>query len=362
MTALPLVRPARLFPLALGLALAAGLVEHGVAAWRADLEPSSGARWIWAAGSYQDGEPAAFFALRDVEVENPDGARMAIAVDESYVLYVNGYRVGSGSYRGGAAMDAYDLAGVLRPGANRILVEARSSRGAGGILAELQLGGRSVGSGGDWRIFRRHAEELFEPGARLADGEPPQVWGRSPTGRWRLEPPARTKPAAFVPGKPRRPRGAARFRQLHPGASWISLPLKRSRFPNLGQQLMFDWGEPVQGFLRLDLRSRTAEPALLFFGLEEPDPQRRPPDAVLLPVPGSSRWADAHARRFRYVTMIGAAPRSFAEVRLTNDALTAEYAPPAPPAGVFGLTPPAAHTAIEERVWRRLGRQARQRR
>ena len=86
----------------------------------------------------------AFYAVRDFELDSPPArASVRILADEAYILYVNGRRVGSGAYFAGAPLDTYPLDLVLRPGWNRVAVELRSGRGAGGLLCALFAGGRS---------------------------------------------------------------------------------------------------------------------------------------------------------------------------------------------------------------------------
>ena len=154
-------------------------------------EPGHGARWIWAAGDYRDGDPIAFYAVRELELEAAAPARIAITADDTYLLYVNGRRVGAGSYRLDAPLDEYEIGDFLQTGVNRILVEVRSNRGAGGLIAEITLGSVgtplahdiSVGAhhpivtDGSWRIVRRYDPGLFGGWSTPESGEAPRVWG-----------------------------------------------------------------------------------------------------------------------------------------------------------------------------------------
>ncbi len=108
-------RPGVFFAGLLATAIAAAALESAVAALRGRwAEPGRGASWIWASA---DGtRELAFFAVRDFTVDVPETAQLAITADESYIVYLNGRRVGSGAYRRGAAADLYDVTADLEAG------------------------------------------------------------------------------------------------------------------------------------------------------------------------------------------------------------------------------------------------------
>lgn len=346
--------PVRFFVLVFGLALLLAGGERLAGSLRSRLsQPVRGACWIWASGDHGSGEPIAFYAARDVELDELGPAEMVIVADETYLLYVNGRRVGAGSYRFGSSVDEYELSDRLELGVNRILVELRSSRGAGGLLAGLELGGdegkpRRVVTDADWRIFRSYDPGLLGGWSSLDGGEAPEVWQRGPTGRWRSNGDRRLRVVAregFPPPRRVRP---VRFQQQH-SDEWRELAWAHSRIPALGPQQVFDWGEVVEGVLSFDLISDQGLPGLLYFGDELPDPETRPPDEILLPVPGRRHWEDAHSRRFRYLLLVGGEPYSRIEVTRLD-----QGAPPAPAPnhrGVFGLAPPRSYSKVEEDVW-----------
>lgn len=357
-------RPARFFAAALALAALAAGVERGIAAWRGhELEPGREARWIWARGVHQSPEPVAFYAVRDVDLpEGLDSARLSIVADETYCLYLNGRLLGAGSYRAGAAVDRYAVGDHLVAGRNRLTVELRSRRGAGGLLATLSPGAADprelLVTDGDWRIFRRHDRRLFEPDAPLPGSEPPQVWHRSPTGRWRIRPAERDRPIAYAGGAPRVRHPAVAVRKARDGARWIDITRPRRQFPVLGPRLLLDWGEEVEGFLELDLASPEPPPALAYFGAEPPEPDPRYADEVLIFVPGRAAWRSAHPRRFRYALLIGVQPRTRVRVLELDAGVAAELAPPPPEAGVFGVQPLEPQAAAVDGVWKRIHRKA----
>lgn len=347
-------RPARFFGLVLAVALVAAGAERAVRALRAQGETGRGARWIWADGVAGSGAPVAFFAMRDVDLASaPAEARMAIAADESYALYVNGRHVGSGGYHPGAPLDLYDVAADLEAGWNRLTVALASSRGAGGLLASLTVDGRRLAAtGASWRVFR-----VYEPGLLrgwpLSGGEPPVVWQLHPTGRWRLAPPA-PRPAlpVEVPG-PVEVR-ARRARSSWEASPWVDLERFRDAFPRLGARVVVDWGEEVTGLLTLDLATDDGEAGLLWVGSQPPVPEP-PADAIVIPAPGRGEWIDVYARRFRYAYVAGVAlARPPVVRRLDPELADALAAPGRTHPGVFGITPPRPDTLAEERVRRRL--------
>ncbi len=359
-------RPLRFFVATAVLALVAAGGERLFAQLRSRFaEPSVGAHWIWAEGDHSSGEPIAFYALREIELEVVEPTQIAIAADETYILYVNGQRVGSGSYRPKAPVDEYEVSDMLRVGLNRFLVELRSNRGAGGLLAEIEVGvpegrepSRIISTDAEWQIVRRFYPGLFGGWAVLENGEAPRVWRAPPTGRWRLG--SRRQLEVMLPlHLPSLPRVAPlRVRAQHK-ASWFEVGEVERRIPSVGPKQLYDWGEEVEGFLSFDLSSAEGHPGLLYFGSEPPDPALSPPDAVLLIVPGRRYWEAAYPRRFRYLLLIGAEPHRFIAVDSSESIRDRVATPPdMQPAGVFGLRPPRSYSKVEEDVWGRLTEQS----
>jgi hypothetical protein len=72
-----------------------------------------------------------------------------------------------------------EIAPALTAGVNRVVIEAESPTGAGGILFHLELpGGDHVDSDATWQVSSSEAEL-----ARGA-GKPAAVWGRPPMYPW----------------------------------------------------------------------------------------------------------------------------------------------------------------------------------
>lgn len=363
-----LARPLRFFAAVFFLAFLAAVSARGLARLRAEgAVPWSGASWIWAPDVLALGQPFAFYAVRDLEVAAPPTtARLTIVADEAYVVSINGQRIGGGRYRPGAPADSYEVASLLHAGRNRIVVELRSSRGAGGFLASLH------GEGGgepllitdeQWRIFRRHDPALLSGDASLEEGEPAALWGRPPAGRWRLGSGIESRPVVPSARDSTAWQLPFRMRSAEAEGYWTRYRPYRKRLPELGAKALYDWGEEVTGYLVIDLQDVVVDTAatgtaLLYLGREQPNFRTRGADLLMIPVPGAELWQAAQPRRFRYLLSIGAelhaAPyllpvdASIAPQLLSRDGDEV--------AGVFGLAPLRHRSRADEMVWRRIRR------
>jgi hypothetical protein len=186
--------------LTLVLAVAAG----GAVLWallregRDRRQPAAGASWIWFSYGAEDPEPIRFFAGCEFSWRGGAGdpAKALVFVDRRYVLSVNGSRVGAGGQKPGESLDAYDVSRFLRPGVNRVVVEAESENGVGGILFSLTLpSGERVVSDRTWRVSLLEAN-LFSKGA------PAIVWGRPPMYPWGYPAPPASTAAATKASRP----------------------------------------------------------------------------------------------------------------------------------------------------------------
>ena len=142
---------------------------------------TGGAHWIWYPRDSTEPAPLKFYAERDFDLEAvPAQALARVFVDRRGVLFVNGSRFEVGQARPGDALRAFDVARALRAGNNRILIEAESPTGPGGILFALDLSRRNqVVSDRGWRVA------LTEPVLRRGEGVPALVWGRPPMWPWK---------------------------------------------------------------------------------------------------------------------------------------------------------------------------------
>ena len=302
---------------------------------------------------WDDHQPTAFYMIRDFDLAAPPAsARLLVTADEEYVLTLNGRQIGAGAFQPGAILDVYGAGPFLRPGANRLMVEVRSARGAGGLLASLLDGaGRMlVGTDDRWRIFPAYALGLARGWLPLDHGVPVYCWGYPPMGRWGRPRPGPLKlPLGELAGAPV-PAVAAVARPP-------VLPTIAGRPP--GSPVLYDWGREVTGYLSLELKPATAEPemekALLFTGDSPPDPLGANAASILMPA-GRHSWLDARPRRFRYALILGLAPPAALSVLPVADA--AVPPPAGEPRGVLGIVPPPLRTPVEDEVWGKLQRLA----
>jgi len=323
--------------------------------------PTGEAQWIWKARDRKDHYPTAFYAIRDFELASPPArARLLITADEEYVVTLNGKRIGAGAYlsrnalgdEASAPLDVYEVGPLLRPGGNRLLVELRSGRGAGGLLSTLEdgaTGERLVVTDERWRIFPRHELGLvrgwspIDPRGDEGDGEAAFCWGYPPIARWGR--PEAGKPEPLLAAGPPLPAVSAQPLSLDLGA-------RETRRPP-GWPVLYDWGREVEGRLALDLPpAKQPGAALLFVGNEPPDPLRAPPTAAVLVMAGRHDWMDALPRRFRYALVLGL-------VRPATAAVLPAPVRPALPRNpeemkVFGIEGPPLRTPVEDEVWRKL--------
>lgn len=250
--------------------------------------PTRGAQWIWAPVGTEP-RPLAFYAARDFDVAAPPHeARLLILGDEEYRLFLNAKVVGSNRYTRGAALDEYDVSTLVHPGKNRLVVEVRSRRGVGGLVALLQDAKSAdplVVTDGTWRVFRRHRAGLLEAWLPLEEGEEARVWQSPPTGRW---------------GFPRR------NGKLREAPSSLEAPVAVVRIsPSPNGAVLLDWGREVRGYLDLSVRTTPGKSHAIYTGLTVPDPAHRLPDTYLVPMAGRALWRDSVPRSTRYVVVTG---------------------------------------------------------
>jgi hypothetical protein len=326
---------------------------------RARSLPTPSSQWIWKDLDWDDHQPAAFSAVRDFDLPTPpaslDHARLLVTADEEYVLTLNGRRIGAGAYTPGAPLDVYEVGPLLLPGGNRLAVELRSSRGAGGLLASLVDGATGrllVGTDESWRIFPRHELGLSRGWLPVKGGQPATCWGYPPVGRWGRPRPGPARPLlGELTGAPVPP---ATTIPLPP-----VLPVETGRPP--GSPILYDWGREVTGYLTLEVApSDKRGIALLFTGDRPPDPLRSQSDGSVLIQPGRHEWMDARPRRFRYAVILGLLrPATLALLPVPSTSVALAVPPPrrdGTEKGVLGILAPPLRTPVEDEVWGKLQR------
>jgi hypothetical protein len=343
------------------LVLVLALAAHLRPVLRARSLPTSSAQWIWQPFDARDHTPSAFYAARDFELATPPPprARLLITADESYVVTLNGKRIGAGALLPGgqpagqrdAPLDVYEVGPLLLPGMNRLLVELRSARGAGGLLASLAdeaTGLQLVGTDGHWRILPRHELGLVRGWSPIRGGARALCWGYPPIGRWGQ--PRIGTPRPLLTEQLGPPQTAALMRPLP-----LPAGLGEGRPP--GASLLYDWGRPVEGHLTLEVPpAKELGMALLFLGDGDlpPDPLAAGPTAAVLIMPGQRDWMDALPRRFRYALLVGLAKPAVAAVLPVPAG--AVRSPQPVGTQVFGIQGPPLRTPVEDEVWGKLQR------
>jgi hypothetical protein len=177
-------RPAFALVYVLALALTAAGAVRGTLRAHAERELSrtGKAQWIWYTRDVREPRELAFVATRDVVLpRRPARATAKVFSDRWHVLWVNGRRAGSGRQRPGDPLALHSIETALKPGVNRIAIEAGSDTGVGGLLFSLDLsdaGRNAVVSDGRWRVDP--SREAIRSGGRYAAA----VWGRPPMYPW----------------------------------------------------------------------------------------------------------------------------------------------------------------------------------
>ena len=149
---------------------------------------TTAAQWIWAQHRISSNEPVAFFAVRDFTLpEKRYYARLKIAGDPEYTLYLNGREIAGRKAGEQPQLDLYDIQKFVKTGRNRIVVAIRAPQGVGGLIASIDIAPETanwVVTDGAWKIFRRWRPELLvgDPPGLL--WEPPKIVGAPPVGRW----------------------------------------------------------------------------------------------------------------------------------------------------------------------------------
>ncbi|MCP4202843.1 MAG: hypothetical protein GY769_13040 [bacterium] len=322
--------------------------------------PTREAQWIWASDLDAEDGWVNFFVYRDFVLESgvPDRAELTIQADEGYWAFVNRQAAGSGGFRDGAPVDSYDVAEFLRPGANRLVVQLRSRRGVGGLLARLDLGeAGSVVTDGGWRMCRRYESALLGSGFVPEDIGTVKVWGVPPVGSWPVLPEVVRLPALGDQLLSSQTTDIFRFRALGQ-SEWVRrFPPPESRLP-LGRWVIFDLGRVVHGYMNVVFAAHGGAQGLVYTSLDRPTgPDTADPATRFLSPVGRGSWTDPQPREFRFVTVVALAEIAGLRVFETAPEWVAERG-----AGeirrrrAFGFQPPPSAATVEHEFWRELKR------
>ncbi len=291
----------------------------------------AGAEWIWSPEELPRGpRPTSFFAARDFYLPSvPDQARLLIVADEEYRLTLNGRFLGGNRYWLGMPMDRFDVSEVLRTGSNRIVVQLRSERGGGGLLASLSSveadgGGKTLlQTDTSWVILPRVSLAEIRGWRPLQAGEKPRSWGRAPVGRWGIP---QIGPQRQLPALLEAP---------------AALPPKTTEAsPSVPADLLLDWGRPVIGYLNLELAEGSPRLGKIVYADHETFSVEDSRAVAVVLGPGETRWRDARPQRFRYARVQGFDDLTGAFVDIADDRELPEAAPADTPSGFKVWAPP----------------------
>ena len=260
--------------------------------------PTGAAEWIWPeAANPGPGRPAAYLLLGDFELqEAPDAAaRLFVTADREYAVHLNGHQIARGGFRRGKPIDEIQVAHLLRAGANRLTIEARTPYGDGGALAgiELEDGSMPVVTDRSWRFLDAWEPRLVKGDALDADGREPgtvRAWGRPPVGRWgRVARGELAKPAPIW-----RSAGPHRIVRVSSSPGLEVAPAEQSSF-------RVDFGREVTGVLELEFRPEGGSLDRQLRLCRAGECQRK----ALVPTAGRPAWRDSASRTFDTVVVYG---------------------------------------------------------
>lgn len=345
--------------LGLALLLALGVYESRLRpAAVAERLPTGEAEWIWASEVDQDDGWVNFFLYRDFDVGEsvPDAANLVIQADSGYWVFVNTHAAGSGGFSEGAPLDSYDVAKFLRPGGNRLLVQVRSRRGIGGLLASLDLGEQgAVVTDGAWQMCRRYEAALRGHGFVPEDREEVKSWGRPPVGDWHVSSEVDRLPLLAAQLLPVQSAKVTRVRSL--GRDW------ERRFPpirdreSLGRWVIFDLGREVQGYINIAFADTTGSRGLVYTGFDRPTgPDSGDPQTYFSNPPGRGSWTDLQPRRFRFVSVLAVSDIAGLRVFETEPKWVEARVGATRSRRAFDFVPPTSAVSIEDEFWRELKR------
>jgi hypothetical protein len=309
--------------------------------------------WIWAPVNPNEVKARAFYAVRDFALATPPArARLEVLGDPEYIAYLNGTRVGSGSYRADAPLDVYEVGDLLVAGSNRVVIELRSPIGSGGATLRIAADGRTlVATGGDWSIQETTWQGALsrEPLSRSSSAE---VLGVSPFGRWGTPGITAIKPRFTEQVSRKGPIGARYFRLPYANGTWRKLSPTAKHSRRLGTATEFDFGAEVEGFLQLSFDRGQERTALVRAAADSAPASGWLPDAIVISVNGSGVWRDAVPRRFRFVEVVGLKGLRWAGFYPLRRGQEANLSRALTPRGLFNLrVDPQRWPAVDE-IWK----------
>lgn len=341
--------------------VALGLYESRLRPARlASALPTGTAEWIWAEDVSAEDGWVTFFLFRDFELGSavPESATLAVQADGGYWAFVNQHAVGSGAYRERAGLDSYEVARFLRPGPNRVVIQVRSRRGIGGLLARLELGDQgAVVTDRRWKTFGRYESAVTRSGFVPEDVGRVKSWGAPPVGAWRVAREPNPVPVLADQLVPVQTAGVARVRALGEREWNRRFPDPAQREP-LGRWVIFDLGRLVEGYLNVVFTERHGVRGLVYTGTDRPTgPDSSDPVTWFSSPPGRGSWTDVQPRRFRFVSVL--ALDEIVGLRVFETApgwVEARGAGEVRSRRAFFFDPPPSTATVEDEFWGELER------
>jgi hypothetical protein len=335
------------------LALLAVGERAGEWAWRRWICPTGEAAWIWSSAAVPGEGPLTFVAVRDFRLDFlPAAATLLALADEEAQVYLNGKPLALLAYRQGDPLTRVEAGSFLLPGENRIVVEARSSQGAGGLLLSLELHSatpRRIVSDSGWRVTEHLDTQTLVPGTELPGATAAAVLSLPPAGRWgRPHLGSASLPLTDLlldplPLAPQRARSELLLK-------WTTQEPADWRSPEIGRRLIFDWGEEVYGYLNLSFPYTREARGLYFAGRGPRDPDKAPAAGWFEKLEGTRAWTASEPRRFRYVTVVSTTPLNGARVFVVDPEAPGVRPGNGHATGVFGLAPASLRTPAEDEI------------
>lgn len=326
--------------------------------------PTRQASWIWLADSEESAGPVGFYAVRDFDLEKvPTESTLITATDEEALVFLNSVPVGGTRYGDGGTLKSYDVSDVVQVGRNRLVVEARSVRGVGGLLMRFTATGPEerveIVTDEDWRVFRQSEDALFDVEVALPEGEVPHVWGPVPAGRWEFSSGLQAMPTIAELRTTDKAIFAQRFRLWVVPRRWQDLGKTDRSSPTLGNWVTFDFGQERTAYLALRFPAQVGPESrplgLLYLGSKPGIENRSRADAHVVAMPGQRVWLAARPQRFRYATFVGLVPVSGADTYPVDEAWAEQIWPIGEqPVGPFGLPAAQLGPSLEDVVWSKL--------
>ncbi len=166
------------------------------------------AHWIW---DQKPGTPGASsnvprFLRREFELASkPAAAEIHITVDNQYILYVNGNKVGSSD--DWMDVESYDVAKLLNKGTNAIAIEAKNADGVAAAICWLKLTDANkkvavIGTDASWRVSLSKEDGWEKTDHNDTAWAKVAVLGGAGIGPWNISETAGGKPSNKVPVTP----------------------------------------------------------------------------------------------------------------------------------------------------------------